>query len=443
MPTFYIKTFGCQMNDHDSQKMEAMLRLEGCSRVTSPEEADLIVFNTCSIREKSYQKAVSEIGRFAGIDENGRKTTIAVTGCVASHDGKNLLSRFPFIDIVLGPDHIADLPKLAKLVREQNEKQLKVEKTDFRDLSDYEFPAPSLLNNKEEKKITSYVAIMKGCDKKCSFCIVPYVRGKEVSRPSHDIIEVLNLLVAQGAREVTLLGQNVTSYGKGLQNESFARLLRLIDEQTSIDRIRYTSPHPKDLSQELIEEHRQNQKLCPHIHLPVQSGANRILKKMRRSYTRETYLRKIETLRTVVPGIAVTTDFIVGFPGETDADFEDTLSLVKEVGYDASYSFVFSSRPHTEASQFLDDVPLETKKERLAKLQEIQASLSLEKNESLIGKVEEVLVEGKSGGEKGQLTGRTPHGKIVNFIGDESKIGDILRVEINWASSYSLKGVLC
>ena len=434
MQKFYLKTFGCQMNEHDSQKMEALLAQDGYEKTASLEEAELVVVNTCSIREKSYQKALSEIGRMGG------KGVVAVTGCVASHEGKKLLKRFPFVDIVLGPDHIASLPKLVHRAKENSEKFCNI---DFHDLSDYEFPSPIRLESPDRKQVTAYVTVMKGCDNACSFCIVPFVRGPEISRPAEDIVGEIKRLQEQGVREVTLLGQNVNSYGRGLpQNSNFAKLLRKIDEETSIQRIRYTSPHPKDLSNALVEEYSRNRKLCPHIHLPVQSGSDRILKKMRRSYTRTIYLRKVAAIRKVIPDIAMTTDLIVGFPGETDDDFEETLSLMREVGFDQSYSFSFSPRPNTEASQFSDDVPGEVKKERLTRLQVIQSEIALAKNSLRIGRSEEVLVEECHPGKEIRFSGRTPHGKVVNFLGADSRPGDTLKVKITGASAYALKGMV-
>ena len=440
MPKFYIKTFGCQMNDHDSEKMATLLRRDGYAVADAPEEADLIVINTCSIRDKAYQKAVSEIGRNRH-QKGDVRPVVAVTGCVVSHDGENLLKRFPFVDVVLGPDHEAMLPQL---VREAREKHRQIALTNFQDISDYEFPAEILWKDIGEKKVKAYVTIMKGCDNVCSFCIVPFVRGKEVSRPSADVIDEIKKLEDQGVREVMLLGQNVNSYGKGsTEATDFAKLLQLIDEQTALSRVRFISPHPKDLSDHLIDEYASNGKLCPHIHLPVQSGSDGVLKRMRRSYSKESYLRKVKKLRTAVPEIAITTDIIVGFPGETDRDFAETLSLMQEVNYDASYSFAFSPRPGTEAAAFADDVPQQVKKERLARVQELQAALSLTKNRSRIGKTEPVLVEGPSREGNSRLTGRTPHGRVVNFNGGEGLTGDILNVKIIEASANFLKGELC
>ena len=445
MKRYYIKTFGCQMNDHDSRKMEDLLRGDGYAPADSQEEADLVVINTCSVRDRSYQKAVSEIGRM-----RDRKAVVAVTGCVVSHDADNIRKRFPFVDILLGPDHIGKLPEMVRRA-EAGEKGLR--QTGFEDISDYEFPS---VFSTGEKQVKAYVTIMKGCDNVCSFCIVPFTRGKEVSRPPVEIVDEIKRLEAEGVREVMLLGQNVNSYGKGLTPKtSFARLLRQVDEETSIDRIRFTSPHPKDLSSELIGEygleggHRRNTKLCPRMHLPIQSGSNSVLKRMRRSYTREVYLRKVEELRAAaptagaVPGVSITTDVIVGFPGETDEDFTQTISLLQEVSFEACYSFTYSPRPGTEAAKLTDDVTEGVKKERLVRLMELQAAISIEKNRLRIGRIESVLVEGRSLEGRGQLMGRTPQGLIINFDGGAELVGAILDVEVTGASAYSLKGRLC
>ncbi len=441
MKKVFIKTFGCQMNEQDSVKMLSLLQQDGYARTYQEAEADLFVINTCSIREKAYHKAVSTIGKHRKMKRmDGRtKPVIAITGCVVSHDGAALMKRFPFVDIALGPDHVDSLPALVKQVSTSTQEKILL--TDFKDISDYEFPTPIFVPEASQRQAKAYVTIMKGCDNRCSFCIVPFVRGDEVSRTPESILEEIHRLEEQGVREVMLLGQNVNSYGKGLApSKNFAQLLRLIDEKTSLARIRYISPHPKDLSQDLIEEYKVNEKLCPQIHLPVQSGSSRILKKMRRSYTRGVYLRKVEQLRMAVPEVAMTTDIIVGFPGETEEDFEDTLSLVREVAFDASYSFTFSPRPQTEAFSFPNDVPEEVKKERLGRLQKIQEDISQKKNDLTIGRVESVLVESPSLEASGQVMGRTPQGRIVNFNGDVSWVGDILNVKITWASAYSLKG---
>ena len=430
MPRAYLRTFGCQMNEQDSSLMEGMLHQMGYELSGDPREADLILINTCHIREKAYQKAMSEIGRWK-ID-GGNSPVLGVTGCIASQLGGRLMRRFPTIDFVLGTDHIARLPEAIRTAG----KGARPAWHDFQALADYEFPRPL---EGFGRKVKAYVTVMKGCDNNCSFCIVPFTRGPELSCPPDQIIEEVKRLREQGVREVMLLGQNVNSYGKGFRLK-FAGLLQRIERETGIERIRFTSPHPKDLSSELIREYGRNRSLCPQIHLPVQSGSDRILRKMRRAYTRATYLRRVVALREVSPEVAVTTDFIVGFPGETEGDFAESLGLIETVGYDQSYSFEYSPRPGTEAAGLPDDVPPAVKRRRLQALQNLQEEVALRKNLGRIGTVEEVLVEGPSLEGQGQLTGRTPHGRIVNFDGDSGSVGAILKVRVEAASAYSLRG---
>lgn len=402
--------------------MKGLLLRSGYSPTLKPAEADLILINTCSIREKAYHKAMSEIGRY--LQKGEKKVVLGVTGCVASQEGRKILRRMPHVDFVLGTDHIGKLPQVIQEARERDKKN---SYSEFRDLSDYEFPIP--LEIPGERKVKAYVTIMKGCDNTCSFCIVPMTRGPEISRGSDDIIQEIRNLESRGVKEVMLLGQNVNSYGKGLlEKMDFPKLLRRIARETGIKRIRFTSPHPKDLSRTLIREYAENERLCPHIHLPVQSGSDRILKKMQRAYSRQVYLRKVNELRAVCPDIAMTTDIIVGFPGETEGDFRETLDLVREVRYDQSYSFVFSPRPGTVAATLPDDTPQEVKDERLVRLQELQKEISLERNRECIGRREEVLA------------GRTPQGRIVNFDGAGENVGDILNVMIKDATAFFLKG---
>ncbi|MBI4374730.1 MAG: tRNA (N6-isopentenyl adenosine(37)-C2)-methylthiotransferase MiaB [Deltaproteobacteria bacterium] len=422
------------MNEQDSQVMKGLLVGAGFSLTRKSEEADLILINTCSVREKAYHKAMSEIGRHTRKEK--KKVLLGVAGCVVSQEGEEILRKKPMVDFVLGTDHIDKLPLAIDQVREQKRR---VSFLDFSDLSDYEFPVPMEVPG--ERKAKSYVTIMKGCDNSCSFCIVPMTRGTEVSRPPDAVLKEIRLLVGQGVKEVMLLGQNVNSYGKGLaEGVDFPKLLRRIAAETGIRRVRFTSPHPKDLSMELIREYAENESLCPHIHLPVQSGSDRILKKMRRATSRRVYLRKVNELKKLKPDIAITTDIIVGFPGETEADFCDTLSLIEEVCFDQSYSFIFSSRPETAAALMTDDTVLEVKQERFRRLQVVQKNISLRRNRERIGLVEEVLVEGPSLEGGGQLSGRTPHGRIVNFDGAASSVGDILGVTIRDVSAFSLRG---
>ncbi|MBI1910320.1 MAG: tRNA (N6-isopentenyl adenosine(37)-C2)-methylthiotransferase MiaB [Deltaproteobacteria bacterium] len=427
--TVYIKTFGCQMNENDTETMYALLAGKGYRPIDDPKKADLVLVNSCSIREKSYQKALSELGRFKKIGKKELK--IGLTGCVASQEGAKLLKRFPHLNLVLGTDHLNSLPEAVELLSSRPQ----LTRSEPVAEEDYLFPAFF-----QESGVKSSVTIMKGCDNACSFCIVPFVRGKEISRPPDEILAEIKKKEEGGVRELLLLGQNVNSYGKKLRPKTtFVELLRRIDEETGIARLRYTSPHPKDLSDELIEEQGRNPKLCRHIHLPVQSGSNSVLKRMRRSYTREIYRRKVDKLRARVPDIAISTDLIVGFPGETERDFEETLSLVREVGFHSSYSFVYSPRPQTEAFSLRDDLPQTVKEERLKILQGLQEEVGLGRNRELVGRREEVLVEGASL-RGNHLTGRTTWNHIVNFDGDPLQIGAILEVRITEAFAYSLAG---
>jgi len=439
---YFIKTFGCQMNEQDSEVMSALLTGEGHQKTAHSGEADLILINTCSIREKAYHKAMSEIGRYAASRYRREGVTIGVAGCVASQEGERIL-KIPHVNFVVGTDRIAELPRLVRETKGHDVRRVAARRVaaDFQDISDYEFPTPLA---GWEPRVKAFVTIMKGCDNTCAFCIVPMTRGAEVSRDPDEIVREVARLRETGVREVMLLGQNVNSYGKKL-GVTFACLLRRIEEETGIDRLRFTSPHPKDLSEGLIEEYARNRRLCPHIHLPVQSGSDRILKKMQRAYSREVYLRKVRKVREAREGLAITTDFIVGFPGETEDDFRQTLTLIEEAGFDQSYAFAFSPRPGTAAALLPDDVPPEVKKERLSRLFALQERVSLEKMRERVGKVEEVLVEGSSeaGGSprwQGQLTGRTPQGRIVNFDGGRELIGAIIRIGIEEASPFSLKG---
>lgn len=346
----YIKTFGCQMNEHDSERMLHHLAKEGYAAMEGPDDADLIIVNTCSVREGAYNKAMSEIGRYRNRQQH---VQIGVTGCVASQEGAAIARRFNFVDFVIGTDHI---PQIREAIRYRRHHDGAYVATDFQEISDYHFPDTDIAMH--DRMVKAYVTIMKGCDNNCAFCIVPFTRGVEVSRSPIAIVNEIQELETHGVREVTLLGQNVNSYGKRLSDGiCFADLLHMIAQRTGIARLRFTSPHPKDLSDRLILEYQQNHALCRHIHLPAQSGSTRVLKRMCRAYTKDTYLRRVDKLRQVAPDVAITTDLIVGFPGETKADFQETLSLMREVQYDASYSFAYSERPGTEASTLEDDVP--------------------------------------------------------------------------------------
>jgi len=430
----YIETYGCQMNEHDSERILRIL--EGCdySETKEAEEADLILINTCCVREKPEHKVYSALGRFKKLkDEKG--TIIGVAGCVAQQEGDRLLDRIPYLDIVIGTHAIPILPQLLRKIEVPGER---VCERGFDQNGEY---LKAVLPRSPLDKVKSYVTIMQGCDHFCSFCIVPYVRGREQSRPSREIAEEVEHLAGMGIKEVCLLGQNVNGYGKGLEEEiNFSELLERINEIAGIERIRFTTSHPKDLSEELIQSFSKLPKLCEHIHLPFQSGSDRILKAMHRGYTEESYLEKIYCLKEVCPSIAVTADVIVGFPGEEEKDFEETLDLIHKVRFDDLFSFKYSPRKGTRAAQYEARIEEKVKQDRLAILQEIQKEITLQKNQALEGGVEEILAEGRSKQSAQDVTGRTRSNKIVNFEGDLSLVGKLVSVRITKAYPHSLRG---
>lgn len=432
----YIETYGCQMNEDDSERMLRLL--EECSYIetSEPREADLILINTCSVREKPEQKVYSALGRFRRVKEE-RGSLLAVAGCVAQQEGKALLDRVPYLDLVIGTQALSKLPGLLERVRSFGER---VCETSF---DGEEKPLRLLPPRKRGGQVKAFVTIMQGCDHFCSFCIVPYVRGRERSRPSSKILEEIRHLARSGVVEVCLLGQNVNSYGKGIEGElDFPELLRRIEEIEGIQRIRFTTSHPEDLSEGLIEAFSELSKLCEHIHLPFQSGSNRILRRMHRRYTREFYLDRIDRLRRACPSIAITADVIVGFPGEEARDFEETLDLIQTVRFDDLFSFKYSPRKGTRASSLPDPVDERTKQERLALLQGLQREITLEKNRALEGSVQEVLVEGRSKQSEREVTGRIRSNRIVNFEGSLDWVGRLVPVRITQAYPHSLRAEL-
>ncbi len=430
----YIETYGCQMNEHDTERILRLL--EGSSYLETKEakEADFILINTCSVREKPEQKVYSALGRYKWLKKK-RGAIIGVAGCVAQQEGGKLLDRVPYLDMVIGTHAIPMLPQLLQKIEVSGER---VCETSLDRDGEY---LRAVLPQKPLDKVKSYVTIMQGCDHFCSFCIVPYVRGREKSRSSQEIIEEVKHLAGMGVKEVCLLGQNVNSYGKGLGEEiGFPELLHHIDEIEGLHRIRFTTSHPKDLSEELIQAFSKLPKLCEHIHLPFQSGSDRILKAMHRGYTKESYLEKIDRLGKVCPSIAVTADVIVGFPGEEERDFEETLDLLQKVRFDDLFSFKYSPRKGTRAAQFEDRVEEKVKQDRLSVLQEIQKEITLQKNQELENYVEEVLVEGRSKQSEKDMTGRTRSNKIINFEGDLGLVGQFVPVRITKAYAHSLRG---
>jgi tRNA-2-methylthio-N6-dimethylallyladenosine synthase len=444
---YLVHTFGCQMNAHDSDRMEEVLRASGWARAESAEEADLIVLNTCSVREKAEQKLRSEVGKLAPLKAKNPGLVLAVAGCVAQQEGEKLLQRVSHLDLLIGPDNIADLPSLA---RDQMNGAPPRAHTVF-DLDAPRFlaaaPAPG------EAPVSAWVTTMKGCDERCSFCIVPYTRGPERYRPAEDIVTEIERWVLAGSREVTLLGQTVDSYrdpslpppaSDDPDESQFPSLLRMIAERVpGLTRLRYTSPHPRHATAALAQAHAELDVLARHIHMPVQSGSDRILKRMIRRYTRAEYTERVRRLLAARPGMTLSTDVIVGFPGETEADFEATLDVIRDVGFVGLFGFKYSPRPFTPALKLADDVPEAVKSERLARLFEVAESQTRAHLARLLGTRQRVLVEGASKAQ-GKVTGRTERNEIVHLDVPEGRdlIGALVEVEITQAFKHSLHGTL-
>lgn len=432
----YIRTFGCQMNVHDSEQLAALLAREGYESTGRPEEADLIVVNTCSIREKADQKVYSELGRFRGLKSQKPGLRIAVGGCLAQQRGRELLAVAPHVDLVFGTHQLANVPRLLSYRESGGGPVLETAFCDRVDsLAIFAPPPPGA--------VSAYVTIMQGCDNFCAYCVVPHLREREQSRPGQEILSEICSLADLGIREVTLLGQNVNSYGAGTpEGPDFPGLIREIGTVAGIERIRFTTSHPKDLSEDLIQCFREVESLCEHIHLPVQAGSNRVLARMNRGYTREAYLDKVQRLRDACPDISITSDIIVGFPGETEADFRETLDLMGKIRFDNLFSFKYSRREGTAALTMTEPVAEEVKSERLKILQALQDEHTQARNRLSIGRVEEILVEGVSRTSSRHLTGRTRGNKIVNFAGEERLIGRTVRCRIAQAFLHSLRGEL-
>ena len=438
MKKLFLQTFGCQMNQYDSERIARVMGRMDYAVTDCVENADLILLNTCSVRDKAEQKVYSALGRLKEIKEQRAGVIIGVGGCVAQQEGEALLKRVPHLDLVFGTHNIHKLPEIVEQV--QTLENRPVETAFYRDPSYMEDPKGTT----EVQGSKAFVTIMQGCNNVCSFCIVPHVRGREVSRPSEKILREVESLADRGVVEVMLLGQNVNSYGKLTPGEiSFAELLGRVNAIDGIERIRFTTSHPQDLSPDLIEAFAELDKLCEHLHLPVQTGSDGVLSRMRRGYTRAEYLNRIERLRARRREVALSTDIIVGFPGETDNEFGATLELLEQVGYDEIYSFTYSPRPQTvSAKLFDDDIPDETKRERLSRVQSLQREISLRKNRERIGGIEEILVEGRSKLKNGQIMGRTRSNRIVNAFGPESLTGSLVAAHITGATATSLIGEL-
>ncbi len=438
MRSVYIKTFGCQMNEYDSAKMVDVLGVQcGLVPAASAEEADVLLLNTCSVREKAQEKVFSQLGQWRPLKEKNPQVVIGVGGCVASQEGEAIRARAPFVDIVFGPQTLHRLPEMLGEVWAHQ-----------RSVVDVSFPEIEKFDRLPEPRAegpSAYVSIMEGCSKYCTFCVVPYTRGEEVSRPFDDVIAEVAALAAQGVREVNLLGQNVNAYRGEMHDGGTADLALLITYVAAIDgieRIRYTTSHPVEFSDSLIEVYAEVPELVSFLHLPVQSGADRILALMKRGHTALEYKSKIRRLRAIRPDISISSDFIVGFPGESEADFEQTMQLIEEVGFDQSFSFIYSPRPGTPAADLPDDVPMEVKKARLARLQAAINENAKRISESMVGSVQRILVEGPSRKDPEELAGRSENNRAVNFKGDKELIGQFVEVRITEAYPNSLRGEL-
>lgn len=435
---FYIKTFGCQMNEYDSGKIADLVKDKGEYEPTDDiEQADLVIFNTCSIREKAQEKVFSDLGRVRELKKLKPEMRIAVGGCVASQEGANIVRRAPYVDVVFGPQTLHRLPDLMAKRNASGRPQV--------DISFPEIEKFDHLPEPHAEGATAFVSIMEGCSKYCSYCVVPYTRGEEISRPMSDVLVEVMQLAAQGVKEVTLLGQNVNAYrGEGPDGEivDFAMLLEYVAEIDGIERIRYTTSHPTEFSKRLIEAYGTIPKLANHVHLPVQAGSDRVLAAMKRGYTALEYKSIIRKLRAIRPDISIATDFIVGFPTETAEDFEKTMALIEDIKFDASFSFVYSKRPGTPAAEMPDDTPQEVKLERLQRLQKLNTEHAQEISRRMVGTVQRVLVVGEAKRGEGYLSARTDNNRIVTFKGEEALIGQMINVRITDVYPHTLGGEL-
>lgn len=423
--TFYLETFGCQMNVVDSETIVDHLQQLGYQQVDSPEQANLILLNTCAIRDRAERKVFGHLGRFKPLKDRDPSLILGVGGCVAQQEGESLLDKVPYVDLVFGTHNIHKLPDMVQQIEDE---RVRCQATDF---LDRETRLELFPQRSAGEAVTRFVTVMQGCDNFCSYCIVPYVRGREVSRPSSEILTEVEFLVANGVREVTLIGQNVNSYGCKEEGEvSFAELLYAVHQVEGLERIRFTTSHPKDLSDDLIDCFGSLPKLCKHLHLAVQSGSDRILQMMNRGYSAAEYLTKVERLKMVCPDIRLTSDIIVGFPGETEDDFLATLDLVAQVRYADVYSFLYSRRRGTKAAELQDKLPAAEKQARFDRLLELQNQVSQETWAQDVDQVQDVLVEGTSRQGEGQLFGRNTWNRIVNFSGPEDLVGQVIPVRI-------------
>ncbi|MDH5343590.1 MAG: tRNA (N6-isopentenyl adenosine(37)-C2)-methylthiotransferase MiaB [Betaproteobacteria bacterium] len=439
MGKLYIKTFGCQMNEYDSDKMADVLRAGGGMTPTvDPAEADVILLNTCSVREKAQEKVFHDLGRIRPLKQRKPGLIIGVGGCVASQEGAAIIKRAPYVDVVFGPQTLHRLPQLIAARLTTGEPQVDIS---FPEIEKFDHLPPARVEGS-----AAFVSIMEGCSKYCTFCVVPYTRGEEVSRPFEDVLTDVAELAAQGVKEITLLGQNVNAYRAAVQGEpepgDLAMLIEYIAEIPGIARIRYTTSHPREFTPRLIAAYARIPQLVSHVHLPVQSGADRVLAAMKRGYTAVEYKSIVRRLREARPDICITSDFIVGFPGETDAEFDATMRLIEDVGFDASYSFVYSPRPGTPAADLPDDTPLAVKLERLQRLKVHNDAQAHAISQRMIGSCQRVLVSGVSRRNAAELSGRTDNNRVVNFSGPLDLVGEFAEVEITAAMAHSLRGAM-
>ena len=433
----YIRTFGCQMNEYDSDKMADVLRAaEGFELTSVPADADVILFNTCSVRDKAQERVFHALGRVRHLKASRPELIIGVGGCVASQEGATIVARAPYVDVVFGPQTLHRLPELIARRRSSGRPQIDIS---FPDIEKFDHLPPARVDG-----AAAFVSIMEGCSKYCTFCVVPYTRGEEVSRPFDEVLTEVADLVDQGVREITLLGQNVNAYRGAMATSrgvaDLATLIEYLAEIDGLERIRYTTSHPKEMTQALIDVYRRVPKLVSHLHLPVQSGSDRILAAMKRGYTALEYKSIVCRLRAARPQLALTSDFIVGFPGETEGDFEQTMKLIDDVGFDGSFSFAYSPRPGTPAAQFADTVERSVAQARLERLQVVIESQYRARSEAMVGAVERVLVTGRAARNAGDLAARTDNNRVVNFPGDDGLIGRHTEVRITGALAHSLRG---
>jgi tRNA-2-methylthio-N6-dimethylallyladenosine synthase len=436
----FIRTFGCQMNEYDSDKMADVLAgSDGVVKTENPEEADIILFNTCSVREKAQEKVFHDLGRVRHLKQINPNLVIGVGGCVASQEGEAIVARAPYVDLVFGPQTLHRLPQMIAARRASGRAQVDIS---FPEIEKFDALPPASVTG-----TSAFVSIMEGCSKYCSFCVVPYTRGEEVSRPLADVLAEIAGLVELGVREVTLLGQNVNAYRGGMEDgdtsdetADLAFLIETIAAMEGIERIRYTTSHPREMTQRLIDTYRTTPKLVSHLHLPVQSGSDRILAAMKRGYSVLEFKSLVKKLKAARPDLSLSSDFIIGFPGESEEDFEKTMRLVEELNFDNSFSFVYSPRPGTPAAEMADDTPQEVKIRRLMRLQKTIEAQALKISQAMVGTVQRVLVEGHARKDASELAGRTDNNRVVNFAGSERLIGRFIDVTITAALPHSLRG---